>query len=168
MNWEALGAIGELVGAATVVLTLGYLAIQVRQSGKSSRQQSYHDLVTRRADFFNHMVSSDDVTAIVLAGLRGDPMDEIKAQRFTSSMFNYVSHFQDVYLQRKSGLIEESVWLAERQFLAAGIALPGFAAWWRASTQYYLPDFIAEVAKIEPIPFVLMDQEAGKWTLGTP
>jgi hypothetical protein len=27
MNWEALGAIGEIVGAVAVVLTLGYLAM---------------------------------------------------------------------------------------------------------------------------------------------
>ena len=167
MNWDAIGAIGELVGAAAVVLTLGYLAVQIRQSSKSSRQQSYHDLVTRRTDFFNHMVESDDVTAIVIAGLRGDPMDEIRAQRFTASMFNYLSHFQDVYLQRKSGLIEESVWRAERQFLAAAIALPGFAAWWQAAKQYYLPEFITEAAKLEPIPVVVMDQETGNWTLST-
>ena len=30
MNWEAAGAIGEIVGAVAVVATLGYLAIQVR------------------------------------------------------------------------------------------------------------------------------------------
>jgi len=27
MSWEALGAVGEIVGAAAVVLTLGYLAV---------------------------------------------------------------------------------------------------------------------------------------------
>ena len=30
MNWEAIAAVGEIVGALAVVLTLGYLAIQVR------------------------------------------------------------------------------------------------------------------------------------------
>ncbi len=166
MNWDALGAIGELVGAAAVVLTLGYLAVQIRQSSKSSRQQSYNDLVTRRADFFNKMVESDNFTAIFLAGMRGDSMNEIEAQRFTSSMLNYASHFQDVYLQRRSGLVEESVWVAERQFMAAAMSLPGFVEWWQAATQYFLTEFISEVAKLEPIPVVLMDQETGKWTRG--
>jgi len=167
MNWDALGAIGEIVGAAAVVLTLGYLAIQIRQNSKSSRQQSYHAVVTRRADFFNHMVGSDDVAAIVIAGCRGDAMDEIRAQRFTSSMPNYVSHVQDVYLQRKSGIVEEDVWLAERQYLAALVGFRGFASWWSAATQYFLPEFISEVANLEPIPVVVMDQETGEWTLGT-
>ncbi len=32
MNWEAIGALGEIVGALAVVLTLAYLAIQVRHA----------------------------------------------------------------------------------------------------------------------------------------
>ena len=35
MNWEALGAIGEIVGALAVVLTLGYVAVQIRQYTRS-------------------------------------------------------------------------------------------------------------------------------------
>ncbi len=34
MNWDALGAIGELIGAVAVLLTLIYLAIQSRQNNE--------------------------------------------------------------------------------------------------------------------------------------
>ncbi|MGR8950046.1 MAG: hypothetical protein ACU84Q_18540, partial [Gammaproteobacteria bacterium] len=129
MNWDALGAIGELVGAAAVVLTLGYLAVQIRQSSKSSRQQSYNDLVTRRSDIYNKMVESEDFTALAISGMRGDSMNEIEAQRFTAWMLNYVSHIQDVYLQHRNGVVEESVWSAERQFLAVMKGLPGCVEW---------------------------------------
>ena len=36
MNWEAIGAIGEIVGALAVVLTLGYLANQVRHAKEAA------------------------------------------------------------------------------------------------------------------------------------
>ena len=32
MNWEAIGAVGDLIGGLAVVVTLIYLALQVRQS----------------------------------------------------------------------------------------------------------------------------------------
>lgn len=32
MNWDAISAVGKLVGAAGVILTLVYLAIQIRQN----------------------------------------------------------------------------------------------------------------------------------------
>jgi hypothetical protein len=34
MNWEAIGAIGEVAGAAGVIVTLAYLAIQIRLNTK--------------------------------------------------------------------------------------------------------------------------------------
>ena len=30
MNWDAIGAVGEIVGASAVVLSLAYLAVQIR------------------------------------------------------------------------------------------------------------------------------------------
>ena len=41
MNWEAIGAIGEIVGAAAVVLTLIYLAGQVKTSNRLSRAEAW-------------------------------------------------------------------------------------------------------------------------------
>ncbi len=35
MNWDAVGAIAELVGATAVVLTLVYLSIQLRQNTRA-------------------------------------------------------------------------------------------------------------------------------------
>jgi hypothetical protein len=41
MNWDAIGAIGEVVGALGVVVTLAYLAIQIRQNTDSARVLSW-------------------------------------------------------------------------------------------------------------------------------
>ena len=35
MNWEAIGAVGETVGALAVLVTLVYLAMQIRQNTKA-------------------------------------------------------------------------------------------------------------------------------------
>lgn len=36
MNWDAIGAVGEILGAAAVVATLAYLAIQIRHAKDAS------------------------------------------------------------------------------------------------------------------------------------
>ncbi len=38
MNWDAIGAIGEIVNAAAVVMTLAYLAVQVRYARDEARR----------------------------------------------------------------------------------------------------------------------------------
>ena len=40
MNWEAIGAVGEILGAIAVVLTLGYLAVQVRHAKNATADQN--------------------------------------------------------------------------------------------------------------------------------
>lgn len=46
MNWDAIGAISEGLGSLAVFLTLGYLALQVRQA----RQEVQRTISTARAD----------------------------------------------------------------------------------------------------------------------
>jgi hypothetical protein len=53
MNWEAIGAIGEIVGATAVVLTLLFLTMQLRQNTKAvdeSRKATVSQLYQFRAN----------------------------------------------------------------------------------------------------------------------
>ena len=57
MNWDAIGAIGEIVGALAVVVTLIYLAIQIRSSNKHSELESFRhngDGLNQLCDMFSH------------------------------------------------------------------------------------------------------------------
>ena len=36
MNWDAIGAVGEITGALAVVLTLGYFGIQIRAAREAA------------------------------------------------------------------------------------------------------------------------------------
>ncbi len=40
MNWDAIGAIGEIVGAGAVVATLAYLAVQTRRARMATEAQN--------------------------------------------------------------------------------------------------------------------------------
>lgn len=45
MNWEAIGAIGEIIGATAVIVSLAYLGIQIRNQNVESRIASVHDVL---------------------------------------------------------------------------------------------------------------------------
>ena len=68
MNWEAVGSIGEIVGATAVVLTLIYLAVQMRQntaSVKASALQVWAGLVSAPST----AVQTDSMAAAVATGI---------------------------------------------------------------------------------------------------
>ena len=61
MNWDALGAIGEIVGALAVVFTLVYLAFQVRYARTATLDQ-------------NRLTRATAVREIILAAANNDDL----------------------------------------------------------------------------------------------
>ena len=51
LNWDAIGAIAEIAGAFGVILTLIYLAIQLRQNTKASQITAVQNSVENSARF---------------------------------------------------------------------------------------------------------------------
>lgn len=46
MNGDAIGALAEVIGALAVVATIGYLAVQIKQSTKQARANSLSEIST--------------------------------------------------------------------------------------------------------------------------
>ena len=65
MNWEAIAAIGELVGAAAVLITLIYLAVQIRQNTAAVATATYESTMTGFNDI-NVVVASHPALASLL------------------------------------------------------------------------------------------------------
>ena len=146
-----------------MIITLIYLAVQIRTNTKTTRLQSYYDLVARRSAWMSEVADSQEMTEIFYAGAQGELSSGVDSQRFLMVMLNFMSHFQDVYLQFRAGIVEDDVWQAERKMLAAMVHAPGVQDWWEQARQYFMPDFIQEVARIEPLDVVVYDREEKRW-----
>ena len=61
MEWDAVGAIAELMGAIAVLVTVGYLAVQIRQNTLSSESSGLNylrdlHLLTEHNEQYNVLV----------------------------------------------------------------------------------------------------------------
>lgn len=65
MNWEAMTAIAELVGVVAVLITLIYLAVQIRQNTAAVATSTYESVMTGFNDI-NVVVASHPELASVL------------------------------------------------------------------------------------------------------
>lgn len=82
MSWEAIGAIGEVVGAAGVIASLIYLAVQIRQNTRSVEAATYQSVAESLAD-----------ASYRLMGAPTEPLDRVKI--FVGTMRRYENlHFQ--------------------------------------------------------------------------
>ena len=69
MNWEAAGAIGEIVGALAVFITLAYLAVQIRQNTGAVRAAALDSSVNALATVRAKIHDSGELTDIYLRGV---------------------------------------------------------------------------------------------------
>ena len=78
MNWDAIGAIGELLGALAVVITLGYLALQIRHARNAAGDVNRLSRATGVRDWMAIMIEDNDLlTAWTKSDGSWEPMGEL-------------------------------------------------------------------------------------------
>jgi len=81
MNWDAIGAVGEIVGAAAVVASLVYLAVQIRAQSRETRVSAMHDISVGFRDAISRFAAEDATAIFVKANKDYDSLTDVEAQR---------------------------------------------------------------------------------------
>lgn len=139
---DALGNIGDFLGGLGVVITLLYLAIQIRQNTRSSRTESYQAAVAAVSEFTREVGLSSDGSRILMAGLidfESLPLEE--KMRFNLMMTSVVRNLENIHYQFSHGAIEESAWRGWAVRIHSFLEPPGARAWWHTQELAYSSEF---------------------------
>lgn len=110
MNWEAIGAIGETVGAIAVVFTIAYLAIQVRASTRASKAVVREGV---SSSLQNVMLSRLDTPVLARAGMKqysGADLDDSETHQLKWWTAMWWRTYENIYYQYRNGFLEEVEW----------------------------------------------------------
>jgi hypothetical protein len=64
MNWEMISAVGQMLGALGVIISIVYLAAQIRNQNKESQGAAMNVLTTHWSDLNRTLVESPDLAAL--------------------------------------------------------------------------------------------------------
>ncbi len=157
MNWEAIGAIGELAGAVGVIATLGYLAFQIRQN---TRQLTQNELSSRATaanvsamalrEMRRTIYESSELTEIWLKGMNNpDELAESDFSRFRLLMQNVIDGIWDIHSQTVvTGFLPETWETQGVTVVERVIATPGGHRVWAQFRENYTSEFRVEVDRI--------------------
>lgn len=130
MNWEAIGAIGETVGAIAVVATIIYLARQVRDNSrqvKINTTQSYASLVQ---DGFAPIYNSQETIKIWHQGQTNpDSLDEVELKTYFLFMDRLMNNVIPLLNHRREGVISETEYLHYKAAYLDIVGTVGGALW---------------------------------------
>ena len=157
MNWEAIGAIGEIVGAAGVIATLVYLAYQIRQNttqleqntlaAKAAAQNASNEALreNRKAIF-----ESLDMSEIYFRGnQKPEELDEVSLLRYRLIIMNVTEVMLEIYTQTLITGFSPETWHTQGKTLVKRVLATSGGQWfWANFADNYTADFRAEVDRI--------------------
>ena len=143
MNWEAMGSIAELLGALGVIVSLVYLATQVRSNTAAIRAGTSQD-VTNRASEISQSISLDpSATEIIYVGLRDpDALSAEQRRQFGGILLAIFRAYENVEYQFRGGFLDQGEWSGLSSNLRSTATQPGFVTWWtRHGRHGFNPEF---------------------------
>ena len=90
MNWDALGAVGNLVGGVGVVVTLIYLAVQIRQNSSQLAAQTRYNFYQTRVSMGLVPLSDRELMNTFIKAQTGqefDPLETVKLRVIGRALF---------------------------------------------------------------------------------
>ncbi|NKC01273.1 MAG: hypothetical protein GKR90_22630 [Pseudomonadales bacterium] len=150
MNWDAIGAVGEILGAITVVATLFYLSRQIRQNSASldrandyAQASSIHESNALYAQVHSVIVQDSQMAAIYQKALDGAELDDVEATRFATFIKTYLVWAEDLFHQQEVQLGFAMVGDTEDLLRTIGPYIRKLMDtragkhWWKTDAQYH-------------------------------
>ena len=147
MNWDAIGSVGEIIGALAVIASLLYLAVQIKTNTTFARAQSQRDLL-RTYEFFNATLDPA-IARIVRIGLsRYELLTNDEKIQFHSWAHPFINQVEATYRMHRQGLIEEASYIGFRNGVVSIVICPGGALFWEDTKKMIGQDFVEEIDRI--------------------
>ena len=156
MNWQAVGAVGELIGGIAVVLSLIYIAMQMRQNTRQIRENTLalqlasQDRAQQSFSRWRQLVGDSSMSDLYLRGCRDyEGLATPERFRFGLVLQELFFAFEGMFQQVHVSVYPRSAWEATLgEQLRALLGQPGAREWFERNRNQFLPEFAAEIARL--------------------
>ena len=142
MNWDAIGAVGELLGATAVLVTLIYLAVQVRQANSAGKRESFRGYVSELNNRLLEPQRDPEFVKLFQQANRDWNSISLGDQAVVSSVYSsYIFACAEEFALREDGNVDPALEYQVDQAVASFLQVPGPATWWEQGCSYFSPSF---------------------------
>lgn len=125
MTIQDLGALGEIIGAVAVIITLIYLAVQLRQSNRATHRLMYSNAAEKVSDFWANLASNIELFELYTRMLTDpDGLSRQESERAYLVLDAFLSLMESYYLHNRQygETLSQERWerILERIFASPG------------------------------------------------
>ncbi|MGD8496323.1 MAG: hypothetical protein PVF05_09055 [Gemmatimonadales bacterium] len=138
-------SIRETVGFLGVIASLLFVGLQIRQTNVIARAQTRQELTDQYREYWMALALDPELEEVRSPALAGDDT------RASILQWVRLRLLENVYLQFREGVIDETVllgygWSGDPEFQS-----PEFVAWWQPRRGRFRPDFVREFERRQGI-----------------
>jgi hypothetical protein len=149
LNWDAIGAIAELIGALGVVASLAYLALQIRQNThhidfntRAIRASTFQSFSDTFGAFEDLLLANLELGKVWVQGLTDfESLDAGDRVTFNNVAHKFLRMYETLYLQYEAGLVEQSLFDNAHRFSDQMLAYPGLRTYWNRNRRRFSDRF---------------------------
>jgi hypothetical protein len=128
VNWDAIGAIGEVAGAIGVIITLLYLSIQIRQNSKMMKANAKQSISDASQQLIYQMAGEAEVMDKVFR--HGSTLTPVEHRKVWFLLRAALRGFESQIYQHEVGLLDDAEWAYLKRVILETISYPGFDTLW--------------------------------------
>lgn len=148
MNWEAIGAVGEILGAVGVVVTLAYLARQIHVSNRAARRAAEQELMDLTFALMSQIGANADVAQLWSKGLLDfDNLSSSEQVRFHTLAYQMMALFERFFYLNRTGEVDRYIAEPNAHTRRAMVAAPGLQAWFSKRKSQFGDEFCRVLVK---------------------
>lgn len=141
MNWTAVAAVAEFLAAVGVLVSLIYLANQIKQNtrvGLSMARQGVSNLAVAGGAIF---AANGDLTELLFRAFTGDPPDGPDGLRLQATCYMVMRQYENIQYQNDLGMLSEGEWQGFRENLKLFYRTELFRKYWPQEAHLFSPSF---------------------------
>lgn len=149
LDLDSLAKLGEFVGGFFVVVSLIYLAHQVRQNTRSLRTENYARVLERMSAVQSRLSVDVELNRIVTIGAESpDRLTRSERVRFSWALYELFGAGEFMFMQAQEKALPEAVWARWESSILWWLSHPGMKAWWESKPAPMTADFEAFVQDV--------------------
>jgi hypothetical protein len=138
-----LGSLGEFISGIAVVVTLIYLAVQIRHNTRAVRSSMHHAMIESTLRIAESVSDTADVGRIVLkADEDFDNLTKEERIRFEAYAERVFNNFESVFYSYRNSMIEEDLWESWESSYLADVSRSAMRRYWQEERPQHLRDFM--------------------------
>jgi len=128
VNWDAVGAIAEGLGAVVVVVSVLYLAAQVRQANLQAQGTAHSDWLTTWNETIKGWVSDRDTIRVLQQGFADfDALTNVDRAIFVQQLAALINHWHLAADLHERDLLDEQIYATATQLVLSVCSTSGGA-----------------------------------------